>query len=263
MRKTPLKRIAENPIDDGMLPHLKVHVNTDVPELFFLPGDPGRLGLFAELADSFTILSENREFSIGVGSYQGKDFGVCSTGIGGGSTEIVMVELRELGVRKVIRVGGCGALDERIPCGEVIMNSGAVRLSGSSKPYAMPEYPAVADPFLLVALYKSAIERGHTPFVGIGATVDSYYVGQGRSVPGIANLVDSGWIQKMQSLRVLNFDMETETIFTLANLMGMQAANILTVHGNRATNLWLSDFRSAQLETIKIALQTRYEEQSN
>ncbi len=262
MSKAPLKRIAENPIVDGLLPHLRVHVNTEVPDLFFLPGDPGRLKLFAELADSFTILSENREFSIGIGSYRGKEFGVCSTGIGGGSTEIAMVELRELGVHKVIRVGGCGALDERIPCGEIIMNSGAIRLGGSSKTYAMPEYPAVADPFLLVALFKSALESGHTPFVGIGATVDSYYAGQGRPISVIANLVDPGWIQKMQSLRVINFDMETETIYTLASLMGMKAANILAVHGNRSTNLWLSDYRVMQLKTIKIALQTNFEERS-
>lgn len=58
----------------------------------------------------------------------------------------------------------------------------------------------------------------------------------------------------MRAAGVINFDMESETIFTLASLMGMRAANILAVHGNRVSNMWLSDYKSAQIDAIKIAL---------
>jgi len=250
-----LKPIADNPVDDGLLPHLKVRTDLRVPELFFLPGDPARLKLFRELSDEFELLNENREFSIAVGSYSGRRFGVCSTGIGGGSSEIVMVELKELGVEKVVRVGGCGALREEIECGSMVLNSGVVRLGGSSRMYVRPEYPAVADPFMLVALHESVLRAGKKARVGIGATVDSYYAGQGRFLPAIEGLGERDLLEKMIAAGVINFDMESETIFTLASLMDMRAANILAVHGNRASNMWLSDYRSAQIDAIKIALE--------
>ena len=163
---------AENPVENGKLPHLKLKIDSRVPELFFLPGDPDRLKLFEEVSDSFSYLSVNREFSIGKGTYKGKEFGVCSTGIGGGSSEIVMVELHTLGVKRVVRVGGCGALKKEIECGDMIINSGAVRLGGSSRMYVRIEYPAVADPFMVVALFNSSRKNGIKAHVGIGATVE-------------------------------------------------------------------------------------------
>jgi uridine phosphorylase len=249
---------AENPVENGKLPHLKLKIDSRVPELFFLPGDPDRLKLFEEVSDSFSYLSVNREFSIGKGTYKGKEFGVCSTGIGGGSSEIVMVELHTLGVKRVVRVGGCGALKKEIECGDMIINSGAVRLGGSSRMYVRIEYPAVADPFMVVALFNSSRKNGIKAHVGIGATVDSYYAGQGRAVPGLEN--SNRDLPQIFSLAgVLNFDMETETIFTLASLLGMKAANILAVHGNRETNTWLSDYRAAQISAIRTALEADFE----
>jgi len=251
------KPTASNPIENGKLPHLKLSIDSKVPKLFFLPGDPDRLKLFEEAADSFEYLSVNREFSIGIGTFGGKEFGVCSTGIGGGSSEIVMVELHSLGVERVVRVGGCGALREDIKCGDMIINSGAVRLGGSSKMYVRVEYPAVADPFMVVALAESASKKGIRAHVGIGATVDSYYAGQGRCIEGF-EIPGSSLPEELSSAGVINFDMETETIYTLASLMGMKAANILAVHGNRKTDEWLSDYRSAQICAIETALETDF-----
>ncbi len=260
MKDEMLKPIADNPLEGGLLPHLKLPAGEKVPELFFLPGDPGRLKLFEELSDTYTTLNENREFSLAIGTYHGKGFGVCSTGIGGGSTEIVMVELKELGVKKVVRVGGCGAIDEKIPCGSIILNSGCVRLGGSSAFYTRPEYPAVANPFMLVALYETAKRLGKETFVGVGATVNSYYAGQSRRIQVLEGLGSFDLMEEMRSVKVLNFDMETETIFTLASLFSMKAANILAVHGNRSSNLWLTGYRDTQLEIIKIALESNFED---
>ncbi len=90
--------------------------------------------------------------------------------------------------------------------------------------------------------------------MGIGATVNSYYAGQSRRIQVLEGLRSNDWIEEMRSVKVLNFDMETETIFTLASILGMKAANTLVVHGNRITNLWLSQYRKVQLENIRVAL---------
>ena len=252
-----LRKIADNPIEDGRLTHLKVSLDTRVPEIFFLPGDPSRLELFKELADDFEYMNENREFRTAVARFKGREFGVCSTGIGGGSAEIVVNELYLLGVKKLVRVGGCGALREDIDCGDIIINTGAVRLGGSSSFYVRPEYPAVADPFMVCALAKSAEAEGSIANLGIGAMVNSYYEGQGRSVTGRKAVAGESLFQEMREAGVLNYDMETETIFTLASLMGMKAANILAVHGNRVTNMWLTKYREAQLNVVRIALEAK------
>lgn len=251
-----LKNIANNPIDGGKITHLKLDINKKLPELFFLPGDPSRLELFAEIADEFEYLNDNREFRSAIGKYGNMEFGVCSTGIGGGSAEIAITELHLLGVKKLVRVGGCGAIQKGINCGDVIINTGAVRLGGSSSFYARPEFPAVADPFMVCALASSAKSVGVNPHIGIGATINSYYEGQGRSVTSRKATFGEKLFLEMRDANVLNYDMETETIFTLAYLLGMRSANILAVHGNRITNMWLTKYREAQLNVVEIALKS-------
>jgi uridine phosphorylase len=248
---------AHDPVVGGKLPHLKIDLGEKLPDIFFLPGDPSRVRLFEEEADTFTPIGGGREFVVGTGSYRGKAFGVCSTGIGGGSTEIAVVELARLGVKTMIRTGGCGALRKDIDCGSFIINSGAVRWGGSAACYAPPEFPAVADPFLVVALAKTCERLGFKARVGIGATIDSYYEGQGRNAsPG---RVPRWGLEKIEFLARsggLNIDMETETLFTIGYILNVKTANILAVHGNRASDRWLEDYEPVQKNLIRIALET-------
>jgi uridine phosphorylase len=249
-----LRKIADNPLEDGRLTHLKIKLGSRIPELFFLPGDPARMEVFRKFADKFEYINENREFKTAVGEYHGRKFGVCSTGIGGGSAEIAVSELYMAGARKLVRVGGCGAIQENIDCGDVIINTGMVRLGGSSSFYVRPEFPAVADPFMVCAIAESAGKEGIKYHVGIGATINSYYAGQNRPLEGKNIFMGEKLFEEMTRAKVLNYDMETETIFTLSSLYGISAANILAVHGNRISNLWMTDYRKAQENVVKIAL---------
>lgn len=257
MKKTD--KIANNPIRDNLLPHLRINLNSNFPKVVFLPGDPSRVDIFKENADEFEYLSKNREFVVGKGIYKNRRFGVCSTGIGSGSTEIALIELFELGCKSFIRVGGCGTLDKDINCGDIIINSGMVRLGGSSINYAPKEYPAVADPELLVTLLNTCRKFSEKCHVGIGASVDSYYKGQGRNIAGLKIDFKTKIFDEMMNLNVMNFDMETETIYTLSSLNEARAVNLLAVHGNRVTNEWLSDYKSVQQKVVRIGLESLIE----
>lgn len=250
------ENIANNPMKDNLLPHLKINIESSFPEIVFLPGDPSRVNIFKERADEFEFLSKNREFVIGKGIYKNKEFAVCSTGIGSGSTEIALIELFELGCKYFIRVGGCGALDKSINCGDIIINSGMVRMGGSSIHYAPKTYPAVADPILLTNILNTCERFSEKAHVGIGASVDSYYSGQGRDIPNLKINFNTKILDQMLSLNILNFDMETETIYTLSSLNKVSAVNVLAVHGNRVTNEWLSDYKSAQEKVVQISLES-------
>ena len=243
---------ASDPRYDGRLPHLRC-LASEVAPIVLLPGDPARVGRIGEGLRDFRIVSDNREFLVGRGTFDEVPVTVCSTGIGAPSTEIAVVELIRSGARALIRVGGCGALRAGIECGDLILNSGMVRLGGASIHYARPEYPAVASFDVLECLRDACREHGARWHVGIGASVGSFYRGQGRAGPS-ARPDDDALYREMLGLGVLNMEMEAETVLTLGSLYGVHAGSIVAVHCNRVTNRWLVDDGESQGRLCRVAL---------
>lgn len=245
---------AGKPDYNGTMPHLRC-AEGDIADVVLLPGDPGRVELFPALCSDFRIISKNREYTVGTGFYQGMRVTVCSTGIGGPSTEIAVLELIALGAKALIRIGGTGAVKREIPCGEIILNTAAMRMGGASQFYARPEYPAVAS-FEVVESLKLACEQtGQRCHMGICASVGSFYRGQGRTPPGQKPFHEAELLEEYERLNILNLEMEAETIFTLASLYQVYSGSICTVHCNRVTDQWLLDNEESQEEMCKTALQ--------
>ncbi|MEK8130381.1 nucleoside phosphorylase [Paenibacillus filicis] len=243
---------ADFPLYEGTkVPHLRISEG-DTASCVLLPGDPGRVDLIGQLFDEYSIISSNREFKVGTGAYKGNPVSVCSTGIGGPSTEIAVLELLRLKAKCLLRIGGTGAIQEGIECGDMIINTGSVRLGGSTGHYARPEFPAVANHYVVQALIEACEELGCRYHLGIGATTSSFYHGQGRTV-GPYNY-SSDIIDEMKSLGVLNLEMESETLLTIASVMGAYAGTLLVVHANRITNQWLVDYEEAQMKLCQVAL---------
>ena len=80
----------------------------------------------------------------------------------------------------MIRVGTCGGLQKDEKVGDLVISTGAVRLDGASKDYVMSEYPAIAH-FEVVSALIAAAEALHVRYhVGVTASADTFYSGQGR-----------------------------------------------------------------------------------
>ena len=107
------------------MPHI-LCTKDDIGEIVLLPGDPGRVAMFRDMLDDFKIVSQNREYTVGTGFYEGVKITVCSTGIGAPSTEIAVIQLIALGAKALIRIGGTGVMKEDVPCGAMVLNTGAV-----------------------------------------------------------------------------------------------------------------------------------------
>ncbi|EHC73085.1 Uridine phosphorylase [Salmonella enterica subsp. enterica serovar Montevideo str. S5-403] len=58
---------------------------------------------------------------------------MLSTGIGGPSTAIAIEELRQVGVNTLIRIGSCGALQDSLALGDVIIASDSYGLSPTAR----------------------------------------------------------------------------------------------------------------------------------
>jgi len=230
------KLSANRPEPGGKMYHISLSKG-ELPPYVLLPGDPGRVGKIGKLLGDYEMISHNREFKAAKCVYDGMEIGICSTGIGGPSTAIAIEELASIGCHTFVRVGTTGCLSEGIQCGDLVINHASVRCEGTSKEYVIPEYPACASHEVTLALIQACEARGYEFHVGIGASTDSFYVGQSR--PGFGGFLPSFKKELLNDLRdanVLNFEMESSTIFTLCNLYGLRAGCIGAAIANRETD---------------------------
>jgi uridine phosphorylase len=247
------QRSAASPWKGDRPPHLPCR-RGELPTAVFFPGDPGRVDRFASVLDDFRILGQNREFRMGVGSYQGVGLGVCSTGIGGPSTEIALVEAAELGCKVALRVGGTGVLDSAIPLGSLLVVEEALRGGGAASLYAPPNHPARPHPSMLGALLHCIHDSGIPYHEGKVASIDGYYSGQGRPFPNGSDDVDLV-LNDYRRKGVSALDMEAESILIIGEYIGLISGVLLTVHANRGNDTWLEDYEPAQDRMIRLACQ--------
>lgn len=157
---------------EEFMPHIRLSKEQAAPHVL-LPGDPQRLDRIAECLEDVKELAYNREYRSLRGVYKGVPVMAVSTGIGGASAAIAVEELVRIGVRNMIRIGSCGALQKGIRLGDLILVNGAVRDDGTSVTYVDSIYPAIPDTELLAACMMSAEELGAKFHVGIARSHDS------------------------------------------------------------------------------------------
>ena len=228
--------IQQNSIHpDGLQMHLRIRPG-DISRYVLTPGDPARIPTVGSSWNSYEEVAHAREFRTARGTIGGVDISACSHGVGGPSTDIAIVELSNCGADTFIRVGSCAALQPEIEPGDLVISTGALRLTGTVDAYVDKSYPAIANYEVLTALIQAADEMGESYHVGLAASVDSFYAGQVNQMPGgFSQSRMEHVIQDLQKARVANFEMEAATIFTLAQLFGLRSGMICSVAANRIT----------------------------
>jgi uridine phosphorylase len=213
-------------------------VGTGPAPTVLLSGDPDRSRHIAEtrLTD-VSVLSTNRGLWSGIGTLPSGRRVICSTsGMGGPSASIVINELAQVGVSTIIRIGTTGSIQPHVPAGSVVISSAALRRHGTALDIAPVEYPAVADPFLTVAMSEEATRLGVAHYVGITASVDTFFEGQERSLSSAnPTLLRSlrGMTDEYRSLNILNYEMESATLFVQGSVYGLRTGCICAVIAQR------------------------------
>lgn len=245
--------------------HLGFHpddLGDDPPTLALVSGDPGRAERIARghFGDPRT-LSENRGLHSYVGRLPGgRQVLSCTSGMGAPSLSIVVNELVQIGVRTMIRVGTCGSIQPHVGVGSVVITHGALVRQGAARDVAPPNYPAVADPHLTVALQAAAEELEVEHHVGITASADTFYEGQERSDSSAnPHLLrrHRGMIEEYRNLNVLNFEMEAGTLLTMAGVYGFRAGCVCAVVARRTKkeDVLLEGKDEAVENAIRVALE--------
>jgi uridine phosphorylase len=203
------------------VPH-HLRPNTAYAADALLPGDPGRALALAQLLLAEPKMSNHAR---GLWGYtgetpDGRPLSIQSTGMGGPSAAIVIHELAELGVRRAIRVGTCGALDPGLAHGQLVVAGEALAEDGASRALGAGE--SVAPDAELTARLAAGLPDGASPARIV--TTDLFYDGDpGEGVPPTARA--DAW----RAQGAVAVEMEAATLFVLGRRLGIATGCVLAV----------------------------------
>ncbi len=200
---------------------MPIHVRAepgDYAEACLLPGDPLRAKHIAEtfLEDVRQVNSERNMLGY-TGTFRGRPVSVQSSGMGCPSAAIVIEELVQLGVKRLLRVGTCGGLQPDLKLGDLIVAVSAIPADQTAVHLVNEPHVPTADWGLVHDAVHSAKEMGKPVRVGPIVSSDLFYN------------PDGGQYQRWSERGVLAVEMEAAVLFTLGALRKVQAGCLLTV----------------------------------
>ena len=193
----------------------------DIAETILLPGDPLRAKFIAE-----NFLTEIHQYTkirgiLGyTGIYKGMKVSVQGTGMGGPSMGIYSYELiHAYGVKRLIRIGSAGALQDTIHLGDLIGVTSASYDTDYKAQLELPGTISTSSSFtLLQSTYKKAMEMKKTIHMGPILSSDIFYTPH-----GLKSLLP--W----KEIGLLAVEMEAASLFLNAQMAQVDAMCLLTV----------------------------------
>lgn len=198
----------------------------EVASLVLMPGDPFRTERIAAHLERPREMAFSREFRTFTGTVAGQPVSTVSSGIGSAGVAIAVEELHTLGVRTILRVGTCGALQPGIALGDLVVATGAVRSEGTSDAYVPRAFPAIADRGVVGALVDAATVAGAPHHTGIVRAVDGLYPEIAPAGMPQRELLEEE-LRIWKRAGVLASDMESSALFIVSHLRGIRAGTVL------------------------------------
>ncbi len=230
---------------------MPIHVRAEPGEYAdacLLPGDPLRAKHIAETFFDDPVQRNSERGMLGyTGTFAGKPVSVQSSGMGCPSAGIVIEELVQLGVKKIIRVGTCGGLQPGMTMGELIVAMSAVPADATATHLIGGEpHAPTADWELLHSAVHHAKKLGKPVRVGPIVSSDVFYN------------PDGGQYQRWSDRGVLAVEMEAAMLFTVGALRKIQTGCLLLVSDVVVEGEFLrisdEDMRKAVDEMTELAL---------
>jgi DeoD family purine-nucleoside phosphorylase len=230
-----------------------IHVRAepgDYADACLLPGDPLRASYIAETYLSETVQTNGERGLLGfTGTYDGERVSVQSTGMGCPTATIVAEELITLGVKRLLRVGTCGALQPDLRLGDIVLALSAVAADSTASHLVGNEpHSPTASWDLVHGAVHVAKELGQKLAVGPVVSSDLFYN------------PDPGQYERWSTRGLLGVEMEAAALFTLGALRKVQTGCILTVSdtlvGGDLARIGDDDLRAAVDRMTRIALKT-------
>jgi uridine phosphorylase len=201
---------------EKMLSLLGIKAGSLAP-IALIPGPKERsqmlLGTLENPAKNFSFL----DYEMHTGSHNGKKVTVGNGGRYAPDTAITTEILCAGGVESLIRIGSCGALQEEIKIGDLIIVTGALRGEGTTTYYVPKNFSTVSHPEIVRALTEAAKDLQVRYHLGWVYTTDALF----QETPQL--------IEELEQQRVSAIDMVTSAFLTIAQVRNKKAGAILAV----------------------------------
>ncbi|WP_040979035.1 purine-nucleoside phosphorylase [Oceanobacillus jeddahense] len=232
---------------------MSVHIGAkqgEIADKILLPGDPLRAKYIAEnYLEDPKLYNEVRGMYGYTGTYKGERVSVQGTGMGVPSISIYVNELiQSYDVKKLIRVGTCGAIQKDVNVRDVILAQAATTDSQMNQlVFNGIDYSPISDFTLLKNAYEAGTEKGLQLRVGNVFTSDTFYRDNAKEVNEL-----------LAKYQVLAIEMESTALYTLAAKYGRQALSVLTVSDHIITGeeTTAEERQTTFHEMMEIALDT-------
>ena len=238
--------IGEEPI------HIKVENKSDIAPIVIMPGDPLRAKFIAETyLEKARLVTSIRNMYGYTGAYKGKRVTVMAHGMGMPSASIYVFELiHYFGVKRIIRIGTCGAVNPKANIGDIILTKNIY--SESNFAYTYNNYVGnvvEANKDLNKIILETADELDQNIWYGMTTTMDVF--GPYIDFERVLNRIPSGY-------EVLAEEMEAFGLTHVANTMNCEATTLMTVVDSKFSKTVLSPYdRERKLNNmITLALES-------
>lgn len=199
------------------------HINAnygDFSETVLMAGDPNRVQYISK-----TFLNKNRKINdirgmLGfTGIYKNKKISIMSHGIGIPSASIYVKELiTNFGVKNILRIGTCCAINKNIQLRDIIIGMGACTDSKTNRiKFNNNDFSAIADYNLMKNAIETAKSKKIKFFVGNLFTTDFFYI------------KNKFFFNTIKKFGILGLEMEAAGIYSVAAEYGVKALTICTV----------------------------------
>jgi len=232
---------------------MPIHVRAnpgDYASACLLPGDPLRAKYIADTFLEDVVQRNGERGMLGFsGTFAGKPVSVQSSGMGCPSAAIVIEELVQLGVTKILRVGTCGGLQPGMTMGDLIVALSATPADATATHYVGGEpHAPTADFGLLHEAVHQAKQLGKAVRVGPIVSSDVFYN------------PDADQARRWSERGILGVEMEAAVLFTLGALRKIQAGCMLLVSDivvdGEFVRITDEEMRAAVDEMTELALHT-------
>ena len=231
-----------------MTPHINAKPGA-FADTCFLPGDPLRARYIAEnFLENTEQVNDVRGMLGYTGEYKGCRISVMGSGMGIPSASIYYKELiTEYGVKKLIRIGSCGAVSQDVNLRDIVIGMGACTDSKVNRLRFMDhDFAAIADYGLLENAVNAARAESLSVKVGNLYSCDLFYSPQ-------VEMFDV-----MEKYGILGVEMEAAGLYGVCAEYGAKGLAICTTsdHIRRGEKMSPEDRQSSLNEMIEIALES-------
>lgn len=200
-------------------PHINA-TNGDYAKTVLMPGDPLRAKFVAEnFLEDVKEVSNVRSMLGYTGTYKGQPVSVQGSGMGIPSIQIYATELyNNFGVENIIRIGSCGAIQDDMKLGDILIGIGAGTDSAVNRHrFNGYDLAAVADYGLLRSVVDATEKLAKKPYVGTIFSTDFFYS------------VDTDQLALLEKYGFAAIEMEAAGLYGLAAELGKKSLAVCTV----------------------------------